>query len=41
MADEREPWQLLVFLIGVAAIAIVVAVFVVWAVLTFAVRETP
>jgi hypothetical protein len=41
MADEREPWQLPVFLIGVAAIAIVVAVLVAWAVLTFGVRETP
>jgi hypothetical protein len=41
MADERELWQLLAFLIGVAAIAIVVAVCVVWAVLTFGVREAP
>jgi|GEM_PF-5676830 len=41
MADEREPWRLLVVLIGVAAIALVVTLFVAWAVLTVGVRETP
>lgn len=37
---RRNPWELLVFLIGVAAIAIVVAVFVAWVVLTVGVTTT-